>query len=336
MKRLLALLALIALTLAPLSGSVVLINSYQFAAAGDVTAPTVSSVTVGSDGVTVTIVFSEAVTRGAGWNNGDLDIDGATANNVFTYVSGDGTSTWTGTLGTAAVNAETLNFDFNGDANSIEDGAGNDLASVTNGSVTNNTASSYLLSDDMEYADATAAALGGWNNHGSPGWGYATSPAPLDGTKSLSLVSNANYVDHDFTASPEVGLFVHINTSSLTNDYVVLRDASGNNLAYFLFTSTGKIQIFDGSGGAETATSTVAGATGYYVWLHRVKGTGADGVLELYHSTTAIRPGSPTLSISNGTTTADAANVQLYNDGGGTFMIDYLRVSASAIGSSPP
>lgn len=108
--------------------------------APDVTAPTISSVTVGTDGDTVTIVFTEAVTDG-GLDGGEFDIDcdgDSGANNVLVYSSGDTTNTWVFTATSTVQSGETCDLDFDGDADEAEDGAGNDLADVTDGAVTNN------------------------------------------------------------------------------------------------------------------------------------------------------------------------------------------------------
>jgi hypothetical protein len=159
----------------------------------------------------------------------------------------------------------------------------------------------------------------------------------LQGSFSLALIGSANNVDRAFTASPEVWTFIEHNTGALTADQypMVIRDGSGNNLCYVILTSTGALQIFDGSGSSSTGGGTVSANTSYYIWLHRLKGSGANGVADVYISTTTTKPGAATLSISNGSTTADAANIQIYNNGGDTMITDYLRVSTTVIGSAP-
>lgn len=103
----------------------------------DVTPPQFSSATI--SGTTVTVHWTEACTRGAGYNDTDLDLDMSTtgANIGVTYVSGDGTPDWVFTAASPAVTDETVDLDFNGDANSIEDGSGNDLAALVSSTVLN-------------------------------------------------------------------------------------------------------------------------------------------------------------------------------------------------------
>ncbi len=112
----------------------------NYTTSADVTAPALSSATIGTNGTTLTIVWTEAVTKGAGYADADLNVDASTggSNLGLTYVSGDGTNNFVYTIGTTILSGETVDLDFNGDANSLEDGAGNDMAAIVSGSVTNN------------------------------------------------------------------------------------------------------------------------------------------------------------------------------------------------------
>lgn len=105
----------------------------------DSTPPTMESATVETGGTTLTIQYSESVTQGTGYNDADLDVDisGGSSNVSLTYVSGDGTATHTYTIGETVDSGMSLDIDFNGDTDSLEDDSGNDLAAITNGSVTN-------------------------------------------------------------------------------------------------------------------------------------------------------------------------------------------------------
>jgi hypothetical protein len=102
----------------------------------DVTAPTVSSATIGTNGTTLTLGMSETVNR----NGGVVDVDCATAgaNLTATYSSGSGSNSLVYTLGTTVNSGDTCDLDYNGAANGIEDAAGNDLAAITSQAITNN------------------------------------------------------------------------------------------------------------------------------------------------------------------------------------------------------
>lgn len=111
------------------------IGAYEY---GDYTTPTFSSAAV--NGVAWSVTFTESVTD-AGLDGGEFDFDSdgaAGANNALTYVSGSGTANWTFT-GAEVTNGETINLDFDGDTDEVEDDAGNDLADFSDESVTNNT-----------------------------------------------------------------------------------------------------------------------------------------------------------------------------------------------------
>jgi hypothetical protein len=111
----------------------------------DSTPPTMSTAVISTNGVTLTLGYSESVNQGAGYNDSDIDVDCATAGNniAVTYSSGNGTATHVYTLASPVLSGDTCNIDFNGDANSIEDGAGNDLAAIVSGAVTNSSTQAY-------------------------------------------------------------------------------------------------------------------------------------------------------------------------------------------------
>lgn len=104
----------------------------------DTTAPTVSSASIGTDGETITINFSETVVT-TGYNNGDFDLDCTTAgsNIALNSISGSGSSR-TFAAATQIEYGDTCNLDYTGGADEIEDSAGNDLAAFSDETVTNN------------------------------------------------------------------------------------------------------------------------------------------------------------------------------------------------------
>lgn len=128
----------------------------QLASVADVTAPTCSTATIGTNGTALTLAMSETVTRSGG--TFDVDCSTAGANITATYSSGSGSNSLVYTLGTTVNSGDTCNLDYNGAANGIEDAAGNDLASITDKAITNNStqsASSYEIEDHFA-SDTTA------------------------------------------------------------------------------------------------------------------------------------------------------------------------------------
>ena len=112
------------------------INSSTQTGVPDTTPPTFTSKTVGTDGVTITLVTSEPVS-----NNTGLTIKvGGSAISV-SWVNTN-TTTITGTAGTTILSGQTVTLDYNQTTGDIIDTSGNELGALTNSSVTNNSAQS--------------------------------------------------------------------------------------------------------------------------------------------------------------------------------------------------
>ncbi len=109
--------------------------------------PTLSSAAIGTDGTTLTLGWSESVSQGSGYADSQLDLDASTTgNNIsLTYSSGDGTATWVYTAGSTIESGETVDLDFDGTADSIENSGGDDLQAITSASVTNNSTQSSAI-----------------------------------------------------------------------------------------------------------------------------------------------------------------------------------------------
>jgi hypothetical protein len=104
------------------------------------TPPEFVSASLGTDGLTYTLTFDENVNIGSGGSAGWL-VEWSTAGEVgLTYTSGDGTDTLVYTGDEEVVYGETVadGLDYTQPGDGLEDDAGNDLASFTSESVTNN------------------------------------------------------------------------------------------------------------------------------------------------------------------------------------------------------
>jgi hypothetical protein len=212
----------------------------------DTTAPTVSSATIGTNGTTLTINLTENSTR----NGGTFDVDCSTAGNniTATYSSGSGSSSLAYTLGTTVNSGDTCNLDYDGASNGIEDGAGNDLAAITNGTVTNNSTqggygdilfwwraeSTTLSSGDYPSSgtitlnsdsviNATAAHIGSNGLSCSTTWDSASIA-----TTDNNLVSST---------AGRVGMWLYIGSDS-ANGSEVFRYTVGSNAVYFYLINT--------------------------------------------------------------------------------------------------
>ena len=104
----------------------------------DTTAPTLSTKVINAAGNQLTLTFNEAVMIGAGGNAGwTLTASGGAAG--LSYLSGATSSALVYTItGRAILPGETVTVSYTQPGNGVEDtGGGNDLASLTNSSVTN-------------------------------------------------------------------------------------------------------------------------------------------------------------------------------------------------------
>jgi hypothetical protein len=146
--------------LATYSGATVTNNSTD---GQDVTAPTVSTRTVGANGTTFTIACSETVSVGAGGNGGfALTPTNGGAAVTLSYASGSGSSSLVYTASRAITRNETLTLAYVQPGNGIEDAAGNDLASFSGAAVTNNSTQNNAPTD-ISITSTTVSVNGGAN-----------------------------------------------------------------------------------------------------------------------------------------------------------------------------
>lgn len=296
--------------LATFSGTSITNNSTQ-------PAPTLTSATIASNGTTITLVFSEAVTRGGSYSNShfDLDASGSGSNQTFTYVSGDGTNTWTGTVGATIQSGETVDLDFGGAANSVEDSGGNDLAAIVSASVTNNSTqggggpTQILNVAFNEGTGTSAAATVGpnmtldagtlWTAQGS---GYAIVPS---GAHQATTDSNLT-----FGSVVTASVWVKSNdwASAATNRYL----PGTQYFAAYVAPSSSTIKAYiNGTGGtkkAVTFTTNAVTAASYHHYVFVFDNTTTAGTIKCYVDSVASTIASTDQNDKNvsGAITADA------------------------------
>jgi hypothetical protein len=119
-------------------------NAEVPASGADTTPPTLSTVTISTDGTTWTLAFNEAVTFGAGGNSGfTTSMSGGSV--TLTYSSGSGSSSLVYTGSRTVFSGETGTLNYTQPSNGVEDTAGNDLANVSNKTVTNNSSQTPII-----------------------------------------------------------------------------------------------------------------------------------------------------------------------------------------------
>lgn len=109
----------------------------------DTTPPVVNTASIGSDGQTITITFSEDIVT-TGYDNGDFDFDCLSGGNNIALNSVQVLTNTSRNFTAAAVIhvGDTCTLDYSGGGDDVEDLAGNDLLSFQDRSVTNNSSQS--------------------------------------------------------------------------------------------------------------------------------------------------------------------------------------------------
>lgn len=156
----------------------------------DVTAPTMTSANVDATGLIFTAMFSENVTAdtATGWS-----LDSTGGDSALTHTGGSGTNTHTFSIDTRTIDmGETVDVDYDSGVGSFNDPSSNALATITNGSVSNNSvqgSESWDFEDSFEGTNPT-----GWSGTwavtaASPATGFETTTetAPPTGGGSNTL-----------------------------------------------------------------------------------------------------------------------------------------------------
>ena len=242
------------------------------AGGADVTAPTVDTVVIGTDGTTVTLTMSENTTvANQDEDEFNLDCDGASGADVaMTYSSGTGTTSLVFTTGATVIQSgETCNLDYsNAQADEFEDAAGNDLASpITDKAVTNNSeqgASCALGGDDFEgyTAGDDIADQTGWSETGASGNNFDADATYAADSSSKSMFVNvvssgSVRVEYDAfedqsSGSFNVTLWLRADADNSATEYYPfdIRDASGNAAVSLKVTGNGNgtLDLWYGTG----------------------------------------------------------------------------------------
>lgn len=179
--------------------------------------------------------------------------------------------------------------------------------------------------DEVGYDNA------GQTESGTPDEDYATSPAPLQGPYSLSLVGGSESVKWDVSAyGSNLYVYALVNWNAIDTFENVFRieDSTNATISQLQISSTqlrGKHGTTNG-----TYSGTVGTGTTYHIWYEYEKGTGSDGVCRVYLST----DGTKTLidTVSTGTATTDPDEfILLFTGATSDVVLDYLITDTSAI-----
>jgi hypothetical protein len=165
-------------------------------------------------------------------------------------------------------------------------------------------------------------------------WDEATTV--LEGSKSLELPNSGGAINTTGTFTGGSNRYLKIRwraTSSPTATKNLFRFLdSGTERARIDLLNGGVIGSYHGSA-SQTQGGLWSINTLYYIWFEYEAGSGSDGVLRFYISTSDSKPGSPSITeITNGTSTTSVNELQL---GGSAFAgglyFDVIQVSETAI-----
>ncbi len=198
------------------------------------------------------------------------------------------------------------------------------------------TPGTYLVQEDAEGTGSPT----GWVNNGTPNWDYTTTV--LEGTQSWAASVNGDTSFIPF--APQTDCWVYLLEQQPTvlftgsSRLLQLRDGSGVEIAGLRFLNTGAIRIYQGTATAASTGGYFTTSTVLSLWIHYIAGSGlgSNGVIELYISNSPVRPASPAVTVTAGTSTVPAEGFIMAGFGTGALVTDHIRVSSTSIGSNPP
>jgi hypothetical protein len=179
----------------------------------------------------------------------------------------------------------------------------------------------------------TGSAPSGWG--GTADFNYTTSPAPLEGTKSVHVEpGEAPAYTHGSTITGEQWgrfLFHPLALPSSFEAIAAFRDDSFESLIELTLNSTGTITLSgNGVGAFETTVGTMAADTTYHVFWRYEQGSGANGEMEVWFNTADDRAGTPAnnhTSYASGTRTTGMKYLIFTSTGSGpeAYIMDLVQ-----------
>lgn len=177
--------------------------------------------------------------------------------------------------------------------------------------------------------DTTATVLRGSQQIKILGAGSASSRINFPGPNETS----------EFTARSTLWLHFRVKMADVTpsgiNVILNVFNTSSGVVAQLDMRTTNDLRIYNGSSYTTTSDNNLfTDATKKHVWVKYVKGTGSNGVTEVYLSNNGTRPASATYSITNGNATTDAVRIRFneYNGVTGGMYIDQIIARGTEIG----
>ena len=306
------------------------------AGGADVTAPTITegaTTNIDAAGTLLTIAFSESVSEGASYSDGDWTLAcSTTAGLTVAHSTGDGTASWGMAITGGPIQdsgTDTCTLDWAGTEAGVEDDASNDLAAIDPvKTIVNNSTqggASYLVEESFD--GETLCATGEpstcdntWEESDDSGgtaddFDCGTGDCPLEGTysyKSTDPVSGQNKVRLNFGVQNEVwvAFMWYITTAKDSETHVFRFQDTGNSdvgVAQWAADFGLKVPTDGGFTASSSTTLKASGAGQFYVKMRMKKGTGNNAECEIWLSNNTTSWGT-----SVGSTDGDLTNQVQY------------------------
>jgi hypothetical protein len=189
----------------------------------------------------------------------------------------------------------------------------------------------YLLSESFE---GTGYENSGWSETGTPNEDDASSP--LQGSQSYSWTSGNNHSTKTFSGYSTLYIYFQVNLSTLS-DYkylIQIQNSSFNDTCTITTGGSGHLLCYHGTVQSE-GTFTMSASTTYHVWVDWIKGTGANGTMQLFIASSGTRPGSPDINITTGNGAVTERIIIGPDAAGIVGKLDRLLIDDVTIGSNP-
>lgn len=195
-------------------------------------------------------------------------------------------------------------------------------------------APTYLLEQNFD----TAGVPTDWNNSGA---NFDYTATVLEGTQSLQTPSGSQAFLNEIFNLTEFWGYWMLRRVSWAGDPATIFAAYSSGYTSELTVDVAADSLRVASGTTESTVTTTADTTTYHVWMHALKGTGANATVEVWFSTTTTKPADASnghAKITNGSFDANITAMNWCSLFGGTadFIVDKVRIDDVAIGSNPP
>ena len=202
---------------------------------------------------------------------------------------------------------------------------------------------SYLIKQGFEGAGYDNSET--WTEAGSGTIDEDNTSTPLVDSQSLRITTSANTGLSEASFADRSDLWVYFQfrpeaIPAATSQMAQILNGT-TEVVRIRLTSTGALEVRPAGGTAIATVSTLSATTLYHVWVHYVKGSGADGYASIAFSTDGTKPtsGNNFRESTNGTGTLDANKLRLGPGTAGSttqdLTFDKVRADDATIGDSP-